>query len=156
MTHAKIVNSEVTVMATALGVDENKLELEIIESIARYTFRSSSSVIAGLKDGMPIPPAVRSNFLRRYGWNMVDPRNSPFNTAGHKAVFDTTCLPDHCLIQTSSGIAALRYGGLVATENSAFECQNFQMYGYWVPSGADETSLDYWVRRMTQLVTERA
>ena len=156
MIDARIVDSEVTVLAAARGVDESEIELEIIERIVQYTGKSSRLVMAGLKEGMPIPPGVRGRFMRKYGWNMVDPRNSPFNTAGHKVVFDINCLPDRCLIQASSGIAALVDGELIATENSAFECRHFQLYGYWVPGGSGETSLDYWVRRMTQLVSERA
>ena len=156
MLNARIVDSEVTVLAAALGVDETEVELEIIERTVHYFGGQSLAVAEALAAGGPIRPAVLSRFMTRYGWSLVDPRNSPFNTAGHKTVFDKVCLPDRCVIQTSSGIAALVDGELIATGNSAFECQHFQLHGYWVPGGSCETSLDYWVRRMAQLVAERA
>ena len=156
MINSRIVDSEVTVLAAARGVDESKVGLDIVESTVHHFGGQSLEVAEALATGGRIRPVVLGRFVTKYGWNLVDPRNSPFNTAGHKVVFDIDCLPDRCLIQTSSGIAALVDGELIATENSAFECQHFQLHGYWAPPGSSETSLDYWVRRMTQLVAERA
>ena len=161
MLNARIVDSEVTVLAAARGVDGSKVGLDkvgldIVESTVHHFGGQSLAVADALAAGDPIRPVVLGRFMTKYGWNLVDPRNSPFSTAGHKTVFDINCLPDRCVIQTSSGIAALADGKLIATENSAFECQHFQLCGYWVPGGSSETSLDYWVRRMTQLVSERA
>ena len=156
MFNARIVDSEVTVLAAALGEDETVIGLEIVSSTVHYFGGQSLAVADGIVSGGPIHPVVRSKFMTRRGWNLIDPRNSPFNTAGHKVVFDIDCLPNICLIQTTSGVAAVVDGELVATQNSSFELEHFQLYGYWVPGGSNETSLDYWVRRMTQLVTERA